>query len=93
MHPTAAVGGTPTPDATALISEIEGLDRGRYAGPVGWVDAEGAGEMGIALRCAELQGRTARLFAGCGIVADSEPDGEVREAAAKMRAVRESLEG
>lgn len=93
VHPTAAVGGTPTPDATALISGIEGLDRGRYAGPVGWVDAEGAGEMGIALRCAELQGRTARLFAGCGIVADSDPDGEVREAAAKMRAVRESLEG
>lgn len=93
VHPTAAVGGTPTPDATALISEIEGLDRGRYAGPVGWVDATGGGEMGIALRCAELDGRTARLFAGCGIVADSDPDSEVREAAAKMRAVRESLEG
>jgi len=93
VHPTAAVGGTPTPDATALISEIEGLDRGRYAGPVGYVDADGGGEMGIALRCAELQGRTARLFAGCGIVADSDPDAEVREAAAKMRAVRDALEG
>ncbi|MFP5069411.1 isochorismate synthase MenF [Pseudonocardia nantongensis] len=93
VHPTAAVGGTPTPDATALISEIEGLDRGRYAGPVGYVDAEGGGEVGIALRCAELTGRTARLFAGCGIVADSDPDAEVREAAAKMRAVREALEG
>ncbi|MEQ3550448.1 isochorismate synthase [Pseudonocardia nematodicida] len=93
VHPTAAVGGTPTPDATALITEIEGLDRGRYAGPVGWVDAGGGGEMGLALRCAELDGRTARLFAGCGIVADSDPDSEVREAAAKMRAVREALEG
>lgn len=93
VHPTAAVGGTPTPDATALITEIEGLDRGRYAGPVGYLDAEGGGEVGIALRCAELQGRTARLFAGCGIVADSDPDAEVREAAAKMRAVREALEG
>ncbi|MEJ8280620.1 isochorismate synthase [Pseudonocardia spirodelae] len=93
VHPTAAVGGTPTADATALIAEIEGLDRGRYAGPVGWIDADGAGEMGIALRCAELHGRTARLFAGCGIVADSDPDAEVREAAAKMRAVREALEG
>ncbi|ALE72101.1 Menaquinone-specific isochorismate synthase [Pseudonocardia sp. Ae168_Ps1] len=93
VHPTAAVGGTPTPDATALITEIEGLDRGRYAGPVGYVDADGGGETGIALRCAELRGRTARLFAGCGIVADSDPDAEVREAAAKMRAVREALEG
>lgn len=92
VHPTAAVGGTPTPDATALIAEIEGLDRGRYAGPVGYVDARGDGELGIALRCAEVRGRTARLFAGCGIVADSDPDAEVREAAAKMRAVREALE-
>ncbi|MBC3189612.1 chorismate-binding protein [Pseudonocardia sp. C8] len=93
VHPTAAVGGTPTPDATALIAEIEGLDRGRYAGPVGYVDADGGGEMGIALRCAELDGCTARLFAGCGIVADSDPDAEVREAAAKMRAVRDALAG
>ncbi|SFM57129.1 isochorismate synthase [Pseudonocardia ammonioxydans] len=93
VHPTAAVGGTPTPDATALIRQIEGLDRGRYAGPVGYVDADGGGEVGIALRCAELDGRTARLFAGCGIVADSDPDAEVREAAAKMRAVRDALAG
>lgn len=93
VHPTAAVGGTPTPGATALIGEIEGLDRGRYAGPVGYVDADGGGETGIALRCAEVRGATVRLFAGCGIVADSDPDAEVREAAAKMRAIREALEG
>lgn len=93
VHPTAAVGGTPTPRATALISEIEGMDRGRYSGPVGYVDADGGGEMGIALRCAELDGRTARLFAGCGIVSDSDPDAELREAAAKMRAVRDALAG
>ncbi|MFP5019704.1 isochorismate synthase [Pseudonocardia phyllosphaerae] len=93
VHPTAAVGGTPTPDAMAMIAEIEGMDRGRYAGPVGWVDAEGGGEMGIALRCAELTGHTARLFAGGGIVADSDPDAEVCEAAAKMRAVRDALAG
>ncbi|MBP2365688.1 isochorismate synthase [Pseudonocardia parietis] len=93
VHPTAAVGGTPTPHATALISEIEGLDRGRYSGPVGYVDADGGGEVGIALRCAELDGPTARLFAGCGIVSDSDPDAEVREAAAKMRAVRDALAG
>lgn len=93
VHPTAAVGGTPTAAAAALIAEIEGMDRGRYAGPVGYLDTDGGGELGIALRCAELDGPTARLFAGCGIVADSDPDVEVREAAAKMRAVREALEG
>ena len=92
VHPTAAVGGTPRDAAVALIAELEGMDRGRYAGPVGWVDAEGDGELGIALRCAELDGPVARLFAGCGIVADSDPDTEVREAAAKLLPVREALE-
>ena len=92
-HPTAAVGGTPAPDACRLISELERMDRGRYAGPVGWVDAAGNGELGIALRCGEVSGRTVRLFAGCGIVADSDPDVEVREAAAKLVPVRDALEG
>ncbi len=91
VHPTAAVGGTPRGAALSLIAELEAMDRGRYAGPVGWVDARGDGELGIALRCAQLDGRTARLFAGCGIVADSDPDTEVREAAAKLVAVREAL--
>jgi menaquinone-specific isochorismate synthase len=68
------------------------MDRGRYAGPVGWMDGNGDGELGIALRCAQLDGPVARLFAGCGIVADSDPDTEVREAAAKMVAVRDALE-
>jgi menaquinone-specific isochorismate synthase len=93
VHPTAAVGGTPREAALALIAELEGMDRGRYAGPVGWVDADGDGELGIALRCAQLDGPVARLFAGCGVVADSDPDTEVREAAAKFRPVREALEG
>nr|WP_239028950.1 isochorismate synthase [Pseudonocardia acidicola] len=93
VHPTAAVGGTPRDAALEVIEELEGMDRGRYAGPVGWVDADGDGELGIALRCAQLDGRTVRLFAGCGIVADSDPDTEVREAAAKLVAVREALEG
>jgi menaquinone-specific isochorismate synthase len=93
VHPTAAVGGTPTKEACALIAELEGMDRGRYAGPVGWLDADGGGELGIALRCAQLDGRVARLFAGCGIVADSDPDSEVREAAAKLVPVRDALEG
>ncbi|HEY0636716.1 MAG TPA: isochorismate synthase [Pseudonocardiaceae bacterium] len=92
-HPTAAVGGTPAPDARRLIDELERMDRGRYAGPVGWVDAAGNGELGIALRCAEVSGRTVRLFAGCGIVADSDPDSEVREAAAKLVPMRDALEG
>jgi len=93
VHPTAAVGGTPTPAALAMIEELEGMDRGRYAGPVGWVDADGDGELGVALRCAQLEGPFARLFAGCGVVADSDPDVEVREAAAKLLAVQEALEG
>jgi menaquinone-specific isochorismate synthase len=92
-HPTAAVGGTPAPDACRLINELERMDRGRYAGPVGWVDAAGNGELGIALRCAEVSGHTVRLFAGCGIVADSDPDVEVREAAAKLVPVRDALDG
>lgn len=93
VHPTAAVGGTPARAAVAAIAELERMDRGRYAGPVGWVDGHGDGELGIALRCAQLDGNQARLFAGCGIVAESDPDTEVREAAAKLSAVREALEG
>ena len=92
MHPTAAVGGTPREVAVPLIAALEGMDRGRYTGPVGWVDADGDGELGIALRCALLDGPVARLFAGCGIVADSDPDTEVREAAAKLLAVREVMD-
>jgi menaquinone-specific isochorismate synthase len=91
-HPTAAVGGTPAPDARRLIDELEGMDRGRYAGPVGWVDATGDGELGIALRCAQLDGQNVRMFAGCGIVADSDPDTEVCEAAAKLVPIRDALE-
>jgi len=93
VHPTAAVGGTPRDAALALITELEGMDRGRYAGPVGWMDADGNGELGLALRCAQLDGPVARLFAGCGVVADSDPDTEVREAAAKLLPIREALTG
>jgi menaquinone-specific isochorismate synthase len=93
LHPSAAVGGTPTDRATALITEIEGMDRGRYAGPVGWMDATGDGEWGIALRSAELAGARVRLFAGCGIVADSDPASELAEAQAKFVPVRDSLSG
>jgi menaquinone-specific isochorismate synthase len=91
LHPSAAVGGTPTATATALIAELEGMDRGRYAGPVGWLDASGDGEWGIALRSGLMEGSSVRLFAGCGIVADSDPEAELAEAQAKFVPVRNSL--
>ena len=93
VHPTAAVCGTPTGAALELIRDLEHMDRERYAGPVGWVDADGNGEWGIALRCAQLSGRTARLFAGCGIVAGSDPAAELAEAQVKFRPMRGALEG
>ncbi len=93
LHPSAAVGGTPTPVAMALIDEIEGMDRGRYAGPVGWMDQDGDGEWGIALRSGELSGSTVRLFAGCGIVGDSDPAAELAESQAKFVPVRDALTG
>jgi menaquinone-specific isochorismate synthase len=93
LHPSAAVGGTPTDVAVSLIGEIEGMDRGRYAGPVGWMDATGDGEWGLALRSAEVDGPTVRLFAGCGIVAESDPEAELAEAQAKFVPVRDSLAG
>ncbi|SFS45383.1 isochorismate synthase [Saccharopolyspora flava] len=111
VHPTAAVGGTPTAAAVPVIAELEGMDRGRYAGPVGWIDGAGNGELGIALRCGQVErpgsgaespagagsggarGGRVRLFAGGGIVPDSDPDLEVAEAEAKLLPVREALEG
>jgi menaquinone-specific isochorismate synthase len=93
LHPTAAVCGAPASVAMELIRELEGMDRGRYTGPVGWVDAHGNGEWGIALRCAELDGPRARLFAGCGIVADSDPDAELTETQVKFRPMKEAIEG
>jgi menaquinone-specific isochorismate synthase len=93
LHPTAAVCGTPAETAMEVIRELEGMDRGRYAGPVGWVDGAGNGEWGIALRCAELDGTRARLFAGGGIVADSDPAAELAETQAKLRPMQTALEG
>jgi menaquinone-specific isochorismate synthase len=93
LHPSAAVGGTPTSLALAAIDELEGMSRDRYAGPVGWMDAEGDGEWGIALRCGLVDGDQVRLFAGCGIVADSDPQTELVEAQAKFVPVRDALEG
>ena len=94
LHPTAAVCGTPTAAARALISRIEGMDRGRYAGPVGWIGADGDGEWGIALRSAELDRddpHRLRLFAGCGIVAASNPADELAESEAKLEPIRSAI--
>ena len=92
VHPTAAVGGTPTSTAVELIRELENMDRERYAGPVGWMDAEGNGEWGIALRCAQIAGNRARLFAGGGIVAGSDPAAELAETQVKFRPMQTALE-
>ena len=94
LHPSAAVCGTPTRQADRLIEEIEGLDRDRYAGPVGWLDAAGDGEWGIALRCGRVDGddpHRLRLFAGCGIVAGSDPEAELAESSAKLVPMRDAL--
>jgi menaquinone-specific isochorismate synthase len=87
------VCGSPREAALHAIRTLEGMDRGRYAGPVGWMDALGDGEFGIALRCAEVEGDRARLFAGAGIVAGSLPEAELEETRLKLRAMQSALEG
>ncbi|HET8601153.1 MAG TPA: isochorismate synthase [Segeticoccus sp.] len=100
LHPSAAVCGTPRETAAGMIAALEGMDRGRYAGPVGWMDASGDGEWGIALRCgayepdaAGVAGDRMRLFAGCGIVAGSDPQAELAESEAKLVPMRDALTG
>ncbi|UVJ38709.1 isochorismate synthase MenF [Arthrobacter sp. CJ23] len=92
LHPTAAVCGTPTLVAGALIRRLEHMDRGPYAGPVGWLDGAGNGEWGIALRGAVIEdSHTVRLYAGCGVVEGSLPEAELAETWAKFRPMLESL--
>jgi menaquinone-specific isochorismate synthase len=91
LHPSPAVGGTPRQVAVEAIRALEGFDRGRYAGPVGWVDARGNGEWAIALRGAELDGARARLVAGAGIVTGSESDAEWAETQAKLEPMLRAL--
>ncbi|WP_155850199.1 isochorismate synthase [Arthrobacter sp. Br18] len=92
LHPTAAVCGTPTTVAGALIRKLEHLERGPYAGPVGWIDADGNGEWGIALRGAVVESPTRiRLYAGCGIVAGSQPQAELAETWSKFRPMIQAL--
>lgn len=91
LHPTPAVGGHPTEAALESLRELEPFDRGSYAGPVGWVDANGDGVWAVAIRCAELAGERARLFAGAGIVAESDPAAETEETQRKFRSFLDAL--
>ncbi len=91
LHPTPAVGGTPRAQATSFIEKVEGFDRGWYAGGIGWVDGAGDGEFAIALRCGLIEGTQAHIFAGAGIVADSDPEAELLETRLKLRPLLELL--
>ena len=91
LHPTPAVGGWPRAEALALIDELEHVDRGRYAGPVGWVDAAGNGAWAVGIRSVQLDGRSARLFAGVGVVEDSDPLAELEETRSKAQALLGSI--
>jgi salicylate biosynthesis isochorismate synthase/menaquinone-specific isochorismate synthase len=93
LHPTPAVGGEPRGAALQLIPALEGMDRGWYAGPVGWTDATGDGEFCVALRCALVRGRVARCYAGSGIVAESDPAAELAETEVKLEALLPVLAG
>src|SRR5690606_34510166 len=89
--PTPAVGGTPRAEALRYIREHEGLDRGWYAAPVGWMAASGQGEVAVALRSALVEGAEASLVAGCGIVGDSDPEREYAESSVKLRPMLAAL--
>jgi isochorismate synthase len=93
LHPTPAVGGEPHAAAAPRIPAFEGIDRGWYAGPVGWTDANEDGEFCVALRCALLRGREARLYAGVGVVRDSDPAAELAETEVKLGALLPILSG
>ncbi len=91
LHPTPAVGGTPRGDALAFIEKIETYDRGWYTGGVGWCDPTGDGEVAVALRCALVRAGAAHLYAGAGIVADSDPEAELVETRLKLRPLLDLL--
>jgi isochorismate synthase len=91
LHPTPAVGGSPTAEALAFIRKVEAIDRGWYSGGVGWLDPSGDGSVSVALRCALVRDDTARVFAGNGIVAGSDPDDEIAETRLKLRPILDLL--
>lgn len=91
LHPTPAICGTPTESARALVGALEPFERDYYAGAVGWVDATGDGEWAVAIRCAEVGPRALRLYAGGGIVAESDPDAELAETSAKFQTLLRAM--
>jgi salicylate biosynthesis isochorismate synthase/menaquinone-specific isochorismate synthase len=93
LHPTPAVGGEPRLEALAAIAEFEAMDRGWYASPVGWTDSTEDGEFCVAIRSALLRDRTAHLYAGNGIVADSDPAAELAETELKLAALLPLIAG
>ena len=93
LHPTPVMGGVPREPALEIIRRFEGMDRGWYAAPVGWMDARSEGEFAVAIRSALLHGAEATLFAGCGIVVGSDPDREYAESCLKLRPVLAALGG
>jgi isochorismate synthase len=91
LHPTPAICGTPTDEARTLVGELEPFDRGYYAGAVGWVDGQGDGEWAVAIRCAEIADTSMRLYAGGGIVPESDPQSELDETSAKFQTLLRAM--
>ena len=91
LQPTPALGGFPRDDALTVIARLEPFARGRYGGPVGWVDADGNGEWAVGIRSADIDGEHARLMAGVGVVAGSDPDAELAETLAKLQAMLSAI--
>jgi isochorismate synthase EntC len=93
LHPTPAIGGSPPAAARRLIAELEGMERGWYTGAVGWMDGRGGGELAIAIRCGLLYEDGARLYAGNGMMPDSDPTAELEETRLKLRVLLGALSG
>ncbi|MED2930573.1 isochorismate synthase, partial [Bacillus swezeyi] len=93
LHPTPALGGAPQHKAVEVIRNIEPLSRGWYAAPAGWIDMRGNGEFAVAIRSGLIESKEARLFAGCGIVADSDPALEYEETQMKLKPMLSALGG
>jgi isochorismate synthase EntC len=91
LHPTPALGGHPREESLNWLKQNEGFERGWYAGTIGWTDTSGQGEFAVAIRCALVRNSTASLYAGCGIVADSDPEEEYEETLAKLRPMLQAL--
>lgn len=93
LHPTPALGGVPREKAMETIRKVEGMNRGFYAAPIGWMDYEGNGEFAVAIRSGVLRNNEATLFSGCGVVADSQPDSEFQETRMKFRPMLRAIGG